>query len=597
MCIIASMEWDLSDHYQGVDDPNITKDKELSLQLAKKLKSDYEKIAITEMSGSDIKDILERMAIIDEIETKIMVYSHLLFKKDTQSEKASKLLSSNKEYSTKLTELTMWFSLSWKALDQNSAEKMINDKALSNYSNYLNRLRKYSKYTLKEPEEQIINKLSPVGYSSLSKIYEEVVSRITVKVKLDGKNQKLGLEAVRNIMSYHPDRLLRKRVFTALSKETKSQIKLFSSVLNNKLLNSKIHNNLRGYENSLQKTLLNYDVDRETLEALREAISESYDIVHRFYKTKSKLTGIKKLEEIDRYSAIYQVESKKEITFDHAKKIIVDTLKDFDNDISKSTEQFFQNRYIDSLVTPGKSSGAFCLLNRPSSHPFILVNYKNELSDVTTLAHEIGHGIHAHLSKKQNVYNFYPSTATAEIASTFFERLVFEKLLEEIDDYKERSNILAESLSGSFATIFRQMAFFEFEMEINELSQDGEIPTEKFNALYNKHLEKMFGDSLSLSQNHSFSWALIGHFFKYDYYVFTYSFGELLSLCLYNKYKSDGKEFVDKYKNMLSSGGLKSPKELLSEFGFDITSKSFWLKGIDILRSQLEDFEKLSKTH
>lgn len=589
------MEWDLSDHYHAVDDPNIKRDREKSLKLATKLKSDYKDTPVAKLKADQVKDILERLAEIDEIETKLMVYSSLLFKKNTQSEEASKLLSLNRQYSTKLTELTMWFSLQWKALSDDTSYNLVQHPSLSPYANYLHNLRKYSKYTLGEAEEQVINKLSPVGYSTLSKIYEEVTSRIQAKIKIDGKTKLLSIEELRNVLSYHPDRQLRKRAFNALSKEIKSQIRLFSSILNSKLLSSKIHNELRGFESTLQKALLNYEIDAKALDVLRDVVSENYDIVQDFYKIKSQLTGIKKLTEVDRYSAIYQVKSSKKITFEKAKEIILSCLDEFDPEISKAASHFFEKKYIDSMLNPGKSSGAFCILNRPSSHPFIFVNYKNELSDVATLAHEIGHGIHAHLSKVQNVYNFYPSTTIAEIASTFCERLVLEKLIQEIDDKKIKTNIWAESISSSFATIFRQMTFFEFEKELNDLSQNGEITVEQFNSLYNKHSEKMFGNSLSLSKNHSMAWALIAHFFKYDYYVFTYSFGELLSLSLFNKYKSEGNAFVEKYKNLLSSGGSKPPIKLLSEFGFDISSKSFWQEGMNLLRKQVEDFKAFNQ--
>src|SRR6185369_6992755 len=223
--------------------------------------------------------------------------------------------------------------------------------------------------------------------------------------------------------------------------------------------------------------------------------------------------------------------------------------KTSDEQMSDAAKKFFEKKWIDAELKPYKTNGAFCSYGTPKIHPYILCNYSGDLDNVITLGHELGHGIHAVLSHQNNTLLLSnPSTATSEIASIFAESLTFDSLFETIKDKKIKLNYLGGKIEGMLATIFRQTAFYLFESDLhNHRRTKGELSSEDINNYYQKRLQKMFGKSLMLTENHKYWWEYISHFYHYNFYVFTYAFGELLSLSLYEKYKKDGKSFMKNY--------------------------------------------------
>lgn len=222
------------------------------------------------------------------------------------------------------------------------------------------------------------------------------------------------------------------------------------------------------------------------------------------------------------------------------------------------------------------------------------MNFDGEVEDINTLAHELGHGIHAYLSRKNPLLEFGPSTAVAELASTFAENLVFEKIFNEVKDKKVKINLLANKIQGTFATIFRQSVFYLFESEIHQSRREkGELSLEDIGNSFQRHLQLMFGKGLKLTDQHKFWWMPIMHFFHYNFYVFTYALGDMLTTALYGKYKESGEKFVQKYLEALSVGGSKDPYEITKIMGVDISEEDFWEKGMKLIDLEVEEFGKL----
>jgi len=222
------------------------------------------------------------------------------------------------------------------------------------------------------------------------------------------------------------------------------------------------------------------------------------------------------------------------------------------------------------------------------------MNFTGGLDDIMTLAHELGHGIHAFLSRENCMLHFFPSTATAEIASTFAESLVFDELYKNSNSSDFKINLLAEKIQSSFATVFRQTAFHLFESDIHEHRRtNGELSTEEFGKYYQKRLQDSFGKGLNLTKDHKFFWMPILHFYHYNFYVFSYAFGELLAMSLFDLYKREKKNFVKKYIDILKMGGSASPKDILKAIDQDITKENFWQNGMNLLENYIDEFEKL----
>jgi len=328
-------------------------------------------------------------------------------------------------------------------------------------------------------------------------------------------------------------------------------------------------------------------------------VTKAYHLCQTYYKTKAKILKLEKLHEWDRYVPLFPKVSEK-YTYSQAKSIILDSFGSFSPEFSKIAKLHFENNWIDAKIVKNKRAGAFCSLMTPDHHPYILTNFNNKISDVLTLAHELGHAIHACLSRKQNLLQFWPSTAATEIASIFAESIVFDYIFYNTQNTKLKLNLLATKLEQTFATIFRQTAFYLFESDIHvHRRQEGELSKNQIKNYFQKRLQTMFGDGLTLTKNHSLWWAYVLHFYHYNFYVFTYAFGENLTNALYNTYKTTNNKpnFVSKYINALEAGSSLSPAQIINKMDIDISNTIFWKSSIGLLQNQLDAFHNLaSKT-
>jgi oligoendopeptidase F len=240
-------------------------------------------------------------------------------------------------------------------------------------------------------------------------------------------------------------------------------------------------------------------------------------------------------------------------------------------------------------VHDGKRGGAFAHPCVPEVHPYVLVNYTGNLRDVSTVAHELGHGVHQFMAAEQGYYNSNSTLVLSETASVFAELLVFNSQLELLDTQEERKAFVCQKLESIFATVFRQISMNRFEDKVhNARRQQGELKTEEVTIMWLQTQREMFGDSVTLSENYGIWWSYIPHFLHTPGYVYSYAFGELLVLALYGLYKKEGASFVPQYLELLSAGGSKTPYELLEPFGVNPDDPEFWHNGLKIIDEMLK---------
>lgn len=573
--------WDLKDMYSSPNDPKITKNKKEIQVLATKFTKNYkDKIKNPKISDrllhkaiKDYETLLEKLYFYQS-------YASYLFSTDTQSPKTTKFYQESKEFAQDINTKTLWFELEVKE----------SNKDIKEYRHYLKALRVFKPFTLSEKEEQIMSQKGQTSSSAFIRLYDEIDSNIKYELKVKNKTLSLSHTQLMPYIKNHPDRDLREKAMTSYSEGLAKNSKLYTFILNTLLLDKKTEDEIRNFKYPQQKTFLEYEVDEGVVKVMHESVMKRQDICEKYYLAKRKLLGIKNLHEWDRYSDIYNLKAKK-YTWEESKKIILKTFKEFSPQFEKTAKLFFEKNWIDAKVVDGKRSGAFCSYNVPNHHPYILTNFTGEIQDITTLAHELGHGLHAYFSKDQNLVDFWPSTAVAEIASIFAESLVFEKLYSEEKDKKAKINLLSSKIQNRFAAIYRQNDFYAFEAKIHEKRRkDGELSQDEFGTLYNETLQKSFGKGLTLTDKHKNLWMPITHFYHYNFYIFTYVFGELLATSIYALYKEQGSKFVSKYIEVLSLGGSKSPKDLMQLLGIDLDDKSFWNKGLQIIEKEVEEF-------
>lgn len=586
----SSVVWDLSQLYSGIHDPKITKDKSEVQKLANAFTKKYKgKISNDKLTA---KDLLSAIKEIEALEEKLYVYLNFasyLYSQDTKSPKVGAFYQESQEFSNKIATELLWFNLEIQGLSDKKAKELLKSKDLESYKHYLSHLRVFSPFRKSLPEEEIITKMNQTGAEAFVRFYDEKSS----SEEFEYKNKKLSYPEIASIMKDDANYKNRKLASEAYSKTYKNNSKFYTFVLNTLLLDKKVSDEIRGYKYPQQSTFLGYEVEPKMVDTLANTVQKNYSLSEKYYETKSKVMG-RKLYEWDRYSKLFYDKTDKKISWNQAKNIVLTSFREFDEEFANIAELFFNNGWIDAKVSSTKRGGAFCSYCVPSQNPYILMSYTGSVEDVMTLAHELGHGIHAYMSRDNTLFNFYPSTATAEIASIFGESLVFDYLYKNAKDKKEKINLLSNKIQGSFATIFRQTLFYLFEEEIHKARREkGELSTDNINNIFQTKLQVMFGKGLTLTDQHKYWWMPVLHFYHYNFYVFTYAFGEALALALYQNYKTEGTKFVQRYKKALKSGGSLSPKEITGMMGVDIGDSQFWQKGIALLENYVTEFEDL----
>ena len=258
-------------------------------------------------------------------------------------------------------------------------------------------------------------------------------------------------------------------------------------------------------------------------------------------------------------------------------------------ELADAVTKFYDGAWIDAPARPGKRPGAFCAYTVPSHHPYVLLNWTARRRDVLTLAHELGHGLHAYLARGQGVYHQSTPLTLAETASVFGETVTFGRLLEEVTDPAERLALLASNLEDQIATVFRQIAMNRFEDAIhNGRRTEGELSIDRIGEFWAQTQTAMLGDAVEVTDDYRAWWSYIPHFIATPGYVYAYAYGQLLALSVYAQYEARGADFVPQYLDLLRAGGSMAPEELGKLVDVDLADPQFWDRGLDIIERQLD---------
>jgi oligoendopeptidase F len=347
---------------------------------------------------------------------------------------------------------------------------------------------------------------------------------------------------------------------------------------------------LRKFSSAMSVRNLYNDVPDEAVNALLATTKKNAKVFHRYFKLKAKHLGLEKLRRYDIYAPV--AKSDKAFEFDAAAHMVLDSFSAFDPQVGELAQRVFDQDRLDSEVRKGKEGGAFCAAVNPGDTPYVLMNYTGRARDVATLAHELGHAIHAMLAAQHSAFTFHSSLPLAETASTFGEMMLTEKLLATETDDAVRRDILFKQMDDAFATILRQVYFALFEREAHALVMKN-ASVDELSAAYLENLKEQFGDSLELSEDFKWEWVSIPHIYHTPFYVYAYAFGQLLVFSLYQQFKAEGDSFKPKYLKILSAGGSEAPARILAEAGIDIRSAKFWQGGFDVLSRMVDELEKL----
>jgi oligoendopeptidase F len=355
-----------------------------------------------------------------------------------------------------------------------------------------------------------------------------------------------------------------------------------------------VDDRLRNYPHWLASRNLANEASDESVAALIEAVRARYELPRRWYRLKARLLGLDRLADYDRMAAV--TSEADSIPWSEARDLVLDSYGSFSPELAATAREFFDGAYIDAPVRPGKRGGAFCAYTVPSAHPYVMLNYTARRRDVLTLAHELGHGVHASLARPQGVFHFATPLTMAETASVFGETIVFGRLLAQAPTPESRLSLLAESIEGSIATVFRQVAMNRFEdLAHTTRRADGELSLDRINGLWAQSQEELLGDAVEITDGYRTWWSYVPHFINTPGYVYAYAYGQLLALAVYAKYEEQGEAFVPAYLELLAAGGSRAPEELGQIVGVDLTDPGFWDTGLNLVERQLDAAENAAR--
>lgn len=586
--------WDLSDLYEGINDPRIKKDLEELLRLAEGFeKKERGVVQSGQMTADALEAMLTVLETIFERLDKISAHAYLVFAGDSSTAENGKHLQSVQEWRTEIKNHFLFFELEWVALSDGEAGRLLSSPKLARYRHFLMKERLYRPYRLTEGEEKVLALKNNTGGGAFSRLFDETLNRIRFEFDLKGEKSYLSEQEILAHL-HDPDREKRKKAAAGLTAGLKENQHLFNYIFNVVVADHASDDKLRGFQDPMAFRHLSNEMDPDSVSMMMESVENNSAMVHRYYQLKKGIMKLDVLYDYDRYAPLFQ--SSRRMEWSEAKEIVLKSFQSFSPEFGKIAKLFFDKRWIDAEIREGKQGGAFSYGMTPSHHPYILMNYTGNLRDVMTLAHELGHGIHQYLSRSQGYFHMDTPLTMAETASVFAEMLVFHELKEKESHPMEKLYLISSKCEEAFSTLFRQVVLTRFEENFHRVRRaEGEVSSEELNRLWLKVNRPMFGDSLSLTDDYGWWWMYISHFIHSPFYCYAYAFGELLVLSLYRAYLKDPENFVLKYIRLLSSGGSQSPQELLHDFNIDLSQKSFWEGGLEILSGMVQEAEKLAE--
>lgn len=580
-------KWDLSPLYPGYDSPELQSAFDMIEEQVASFEGVRDKLK-PDMPAEQFLDVVKASEATTRIGNKLYSFAGLSFTADTQDQKAQALQARVMQFLAEIENRTLFFSLWWKGLDDENAKRLMDTSG--DYCYYLEAMRLYKPHTLSEPEEKVINLKNVTGVSALGNLYDSITNRYTFKMKIKGKEQELTFSELQSYR-YSTDPDLRTESYRAQFKVYADDGPILGQIYQTILRDWHNENvTLRKFKNSIAPRNLNNDIPEEAVEALLSVARKNAGIFQRYFKMKAKYMGMKKLRRYDIYAPV--AASKKTYDWDEAVTMVLDAFNTFEPRIAELAKRIFDHKRIDSEIRKGKRGGAFCWSYLPEETPYVLVNYQGTGREVATLAHELGHAIHAMLASHHSTFTFHSSLPLAETASTFAEMVLIDKLLAEETDESVRRDILFKQMDDSYATIMRQSYFAMFEKTAHEMVQKN-ASVDDLSAAYLDNLKQQFGDSLDLSDEFKWEWVGIPHIYQVPFYVYAYAFGQLLVLALYQQFKAEGESFKPKYLKILSAGGSEAPERILSEAGINIRDPKFWQGGFDVLEKLVSELEQL----
>ena len=584
--------WSLDALYTSFEAPEFKRDMErYDEEIAKINKWVEENLSNQDNAAAKLEDYINIMNSFYHLYTRLNGFAHLTASTDAKNEKALKV---SDVLSNKFTGLTKALVIFQKWLGSiNDLEKVIESSAfLKDYKFFLEENAEKNKYLLSESEEVVLSKMRTTGSAAWGKLWEKLSSTLLVDIVINGEEKKLPLSAVRN-MAYSDNAALRKTAYEAEQKAYSKIDEAAAACLNG--IKGEVNTicKMRGYASPLEKTVIDSRIDMETLNAMLTAMRESLPAFHKYFRKKAELLGHKNgLPFYDMFAPMGSVDMK--FTYEEARDYIVKNFRKFSDKLADFAAHAFDNRWIDAEPREGKRGGAFCSNLHTIKESRILSNFDGSFSNMTTLAHELGHGYHGSNLMDESFLNSRYTMPIAETASIFCETIVIEAALETASE-EETFVILENDISGSAQVIVDILSRFLFESEVIKRREEGALSVNELKNIMLNAQKEAYGDGLDHDKLHPYMWACKPHYYYSDlnFYNFPYAFGLLFAKGLYAEYLKRGEDFVNEYDKLLSVTGKMKIADVTQVMNIDIRNVEFWRSSLQLIEKDIEKFINL----
>jgi oligoendopeptidase F len=569
-------------------------------QLSSRLASVESAVAAFEERRADLEPQMDPRAFLsilrqyEELHDRIQVingYAALWFYSNTGSQEALTFLNRVRQAGTAVGNRVLFFTLWWRSLSDDEAWRLLpSESEHRDYRQYLQDLRRFKTHTLDEKSEQIINVKDQTGADAVLTLYSMLTNRLEFNLTVDGEAQKLTRDELMS-HAFSPDGDEREAAYRELYRVYSNEANVLGQIYANVVRNW--HDEqvvLRGYPSPIAVRNLDNDVPDRAVQVLLEVARENAGVFQRYFRLKADWLGLPKLRRYDLYAPL--ASSDRKVEYSDAVRSVLETFEDFHPKLAEYAQAVFAEKHLDGEIRKGKRGGAFCYTVLPRYTPWVLVNFAGRVRDVATLAHELGHAIHSMLASHCSSLTQHASLPLAETASVFSEMLMTERLLREETDPLARRELLAAAVDDVYATVLRQAYFVLFEVEAHQAILAGRS-TDELSEIYMAKLREQFGDSVEVAPEFRYEWLSIPHIYQTPFYCYAYSFGQLLVLALYRRFQEEGEAFKPGYLRLLSYGGSARPEQILAEVGIDMTDRSFWQGGFDLVSEQIDTLENM----
>lgn len=586
------MKWDLAQLVEFDDPAWIEERMSAAVKETEEIREKY-RGKIISFDGQHVKDFLEALDALSLRYEGAFKYASLAYAADNKPDVNKKLYDRASH-----SRMLMGQNLAFVELELgkllSAKPELVNDPAVGEYKHKLEKIVRSIPHMLSEEVEQTIITKDKNGVDAWDDFFNDWLATRTFDIEVDGEKKEMSWGEITGLFQ-SPDRNLRKRAnevaFSTLGKDKDLWTAAIKAIHSDHVQMTK----MRKWKTTMTQSLIANDVDEETINALMSTIEKSVGVAQDYLKLKAKAMGLDKLGNWDLTAPLPNVPEKK-YSWSESRKLVINAYTDFDEEEGHWIEEMYNRRHLDAEIRTGKRSGAFCSTWFNGKSAYILQSFNERMGDVYTSAHELGHSIHAYLgTRAQKPSNYEIGSCIAETASIFGELLLTDKLLSTIESTELKQEVLATVLDEFIQAAFQVSARVFFETSMYEAIEKNKLLNgEAIATMWVAARDKIFGDAVEWIPEDKWWWTMKLHFYmaNYRYYNYPYVYAQLFVFAMYRLYKEQGKEFVPKFKKLLASGSSKSPRELASEIGFDITKESFWQKGIEQFSEFIQMFKE-----